>query len=83
MAPYPDHHHGEHHKLPPVSVYPLLGPDPMALLNYLFVLLTVGQASLLLLLVTLLFSKRISKRNATMLNLVLVSIAATIPQPIL
>lgn len=83
MAPYPDHRHGEHYKLSPASMYPLLGPDPMALLFSLFVLLSVGQAFLLFLLATLLFSKRIPKRNATMLNLVLVSIAATIPQPIL
>ncbi|KIP11767.1 hypothetical protein PHLGIDRAFT_114343 [Phlebiopsis gigantea 11061_1 CR5-6] len=55
----------------------------MALLNTLFTLVTVGQASLLVLLVTLSFSKRIRRRNATMVNLLVVSVLSPIPLPLL
>jgi hypothetical protein len=63
--------------------YSLLGPDPMVLLSTLFVLLTVGQVLLTLLITTLLLSKRVRRRNATLINLLLVCIASTIPPPLL
>ncbi|GJE86216.1 hypothetical protein PsYK624_022960 [Phanerochaete sordida] len=64
-------------------LYPMLGPNPMALLNVLFVVLLVGQALLTALFGLLQLSKHIRKRNAAMLNLLLVSILSVLPQPLL
>lgn len=63
--------------------YPLLGPNPMALLTALFVLLTVGQMLITGLLVTLLVSKQVRKRNATLINLLVVTAASCIPHALL
>ena len=80
-----DHSHGGHLKAldASMSMYPRLGRDPMALLNTLFVLLTTGQVLLTILFATIRFSKQVRKRNATMLNLLLVTILGTISQPLL
>lgn len=65
------------------NMYPLLGPDPMSLLTTLFVLLTVGQILITGLLMTLLLSKQVRKRNATLINLLVVTIVGAIPPALL
>lgn len=65
------------------AMYNLLGPQPMALINACFILVTIGQILLNLLLGTLLFSGRVRKRNATLINLLLVSVQVTVPPALL
>jgi len=64
-------------------LYPLLGPDPVAFINATFVMVTVGQISLIFLLGTLLLSPYVQGRNLTMLNLLALTIFASIPPAIL
>ncbi|KAJ3482945.1 hypothetical protein NLI96_g6629 [Meripilus lineatus] len=65
------------------SMYPLFGRDPFAFLLACFVLNIIGQITLLALIVTFLFSKRIRKRNATLTNLLIVAVLASIPRDLL
>ncbi|KAI0690736.1 hypothetical protein BC835DRAFT_1417574 [Cytidiella melzeri] len=64
-------------------IYPLLGPDPVALINADFVLVMLGQVSLVLLLGTLMFSPYVRSRNATLLNLLFLTVFVSVPPAIL
>ncbi|KAI0095238.1 hypothetical protein BDY19DRAFT_902221 [Irpex rosettiformis] len=65
------------------SLYPLLGANPVALINANFILVTFGQVSLVLLLGTLFFSPYVRSRNATLLNLLALTIFQSVPPGIL
>lgn len=64
-------------------LYPLLGPNPVALINTNFILVTLGQVSLVLLLGTLFFAPHVRTRNATLLNLLAITIFQSVPPGIL
>jgi hypothetical protein len=64
-------------------LYPSLGPMPLVLINACFVLITLGQVSLILLLGTLLFSPYVRARNVTLLNLLALTILTSVPPGIL
>ena len=79
-------HHHHHH--PPDSfvestAYTLLGPHPVALIIASFILDTVGQAALILLLATVLFSTRVRQRNITLVNLLIVTVLCSFPPALL
>jgi hypothetical protein len=61
------------------ELYPAFGDNVSLIVNALATLVIVGQALLVLLLVTLLVSKRIGRRNPTLHNLILVSIISGFP----
>lgn len=63
--------------------YPLLGTNPIAFINTTFVFVTFGQVSLILLIGTLLFSPYVYKRNATLINLLALTVIASVPPAIL
>lgn len=65
------------------ALYPLLGPNPIALIDVSFILVTIGQVSLVLLLGTLLFSSNVRGRNLTLLNLLAITIFVSIPPALL
>ena len=46
------------------SLYTLLGPNPLWLINACFILIAIGQLALMLLVVTFLFSPPVRRRNA-------------------
>jgi hypothetical protein len=61
------------------DLYPAFGSNVNTVVILLATIVLVGQALLVLLLVTLLFSQRIGRRNPTLLNVILVSIFAGFP----
>ncbi|CAL1694360.1 unnamed protein product [Somion occarium] len=65
------------------TMYPLLGPDPVTLINVCFIFVTLGDVLLLLLIGTLLFSNRVRRRNASLINLLVVTILCSIPPAML
>ncbi|KAK7686640.1 hypothetical protein QCA50_010240 [Cerrena zonata] len=80
------HSRGHGHDLfdvPARDMYPLLGRSPMVLINFCFVLVTVGDILLILLLGTLLFSERVRRRNLSLINLLVVTIIASVPPALL
>ncbi|THG99864.1 hypothetical protein EW026_g2572 [Hermanssonia centrifuga] len=64
-------------------MYSLLGPHPLVLINVSFFFVCLGQLSLILLLGTLCFSKHVLKRNATLINLLVVTAGVTVPGALL
>lgn len=64
-------------------LYPSLGSSPLTLINVGFVLITLGQVSLVLLIGTLMFSPYVRTRNATLLNLLALTILVSVPPAIL
>lgn len=66
-----------------LELYPLLGPNPLALINLNFILVTIGQVCLVFLVGTLLFSPYVRGRNATLLNLLVLTIFQSVPPGIL
>lgn len=65
------------------DMYPLLGDNPMVLINFCFVFVALGDVLLVLLLATLLFSARVRRRNFTLINLLVVTILASVPPALL
>lgn len=55
------------------------GPDLAPYLNAAFILVTLGQIALNLLIGTMLFSNQVRRRNVTVINLLLVTVLASIP----
>lgn len=64
-------------------LYPHLGPHPIALINASFILVTLGQVCLTFLIGTLLFSPYVKKRNATLINLLVLTVFASVPPALL
>ena len=64
-------------------LYPNLGPNPIALVNASFILVTIGQVSLVFIIGTLLFSPYVKRRNITLINLLVVSVFVSIPPALL
>ena len=85
MVPRASHQsHGDPSQDDPLrKMYPLFGRDPFAFLLACFVLNIIGQITLLALIITFLFSKRIRKRNGTLTNLLIVAVLASIPRDLL
>ena len=80
------HEHGHNgFKVDPKQMYPLLGSNPMVIINVCFSLMAVGDMLLILLLGTLLWSPRarVRRRNASLINLLMVTILATVPPALL
>jgi len=69
--------------LPPTQIYPLLGPRPVVLINACFILDTIGQVALTILIATLVFSDRVRKRNASLISLLVVTVLCSIPPALL
>lgn len=65
------------------SMYPLLGAKPLVLIDFCFTIVALGDALLMLLLGTLLFSRRVRKRNVSLINLLAVTILASVPPALL
>jgi len=63
--------------------YSLLGSNPVALIIACFTLDTLGQSSLIVLLATLLLSSNVRQRNATLINLLLVTVICSVPPALL
>ena len=93
MEPEPLHtdlchaNHGHGHNsstVNPHEMYPLLGSNPIGVINAFFILgMVLGDLLLILLLGTLLYSPRVRRRNATLINLLVVTILATVPPALL
>ena len=65
-------------------MYPLLGSNPIGVINACFILgMVLGDLLLILLLGTLLYSPRVRRRNATLINLLVVTILASVPPTLL
>ena len=80
------HEHGHKgFKVDPKQMYPLLGSNPMVIINVCFSLMAVGDMLLILLLGTLLWSPRarVRRRNASLINLLVVTILASVPPALL
>ena len=81
-----DHEHGHNSsEVNPHEMYPLLGSHPMVVINTCFILMALGDMLLILLLGTLLWSPRarVRRRNASLINLLVVTILATVPPALL
>ncbi|KAH8099735.1 hypothetical protein BXZ70DRAFT_940895 [Cristinia sonorae] len=65
------------------SWYNLLGANPIALIVACFTLNTIGQAVIILLIATLLLSPNVRQRNATLVNLLVVTVICSVTPALL
>ena len=80
------HEHGHNSsEVNPHEMYPLLGSHPMVVIHTCFILMALGDMLLILLLGTLLCSPRarVRRRNASLINLLVVTILASVPPALL